>query len=234
MADAAEVTRRIERHAAQLHQEPGSRVFAQLAEAYRKEGLLDEAIRICREGLEAHPGYTAARVVLGRALVERGALNEAERELRRVLAEAPDNLLAIRLLGDVLSRQGRLHEARELYRKALTLNPQDRESQAHLLDLEKRGAAPSPEPEQVVPPRAADPLASPTLAALYASQGYEEMAERLYEQVRHRPDGAIQGAGGEPVGRVASVAVDVLARLLAMRQAARRVREARQQPGRLG
>ena len=38
-----------------LEKEPGSRLFAQLAEELRKDGELEEAIRVAREGLQKHP-----------------------------------------------------------------------------------------------------------------------------------------------------------------------------------
>ena len=105
MAQRPDRSSEIERHAAKLEKDPQSRIFAQLADAYRKEGLLDEAIRICRDGLAAHPTYVSGRVVLGRALLEQGALEEAEAEFRRVLELAPDNLLALRTLGEIQQRR---------------------------------------------------------------------------------------------------------------------------------
>ena len=49
-----------------LEKEPNSLIFTQLAEEYRKEGLLQEALRVCQDGLRRHPNYWSARVVLGR------------------------------------------------------------------------------------------------------------------------------------------------------------------------
>ena len=42
----------LEKYLKEYQENPRSRVFAPLAEAYRKSGLIDEAIDICREGLE--------------------------------------------------------------------------------------------------------------------------------------------------------------------------------------
>ncbi|MBI3121371.1 MAG: tetratricopeptide repeat protein, partial [candidate division NC10 bacterium] len=150
MAQRPDRSSEIERHAAKLEKDPQSRVFAQLADAYRKEGLLDEAIRICRDGLVAHPTYVSGRVVLGRALLEQGALEEAEGEFRRVLELAPDNLLALRLLGDTSAQQGRSGEARLHYERALRLNPLDRETQERLAALPTEATpAPAAEPASV-------------------------------------------------------------------------------------
>ena len=47
-----------------------ARIFAPLAEAYRKAGLVDEAIEVAREGLRIHPNFVGGRVALGRALFD--------------------------------------------------------------------------------------------------------------------------------------------------------------------
>jgi len=117
----------IERHAARWARDPKSRAFAQLADAYRKEGFLDEAIEICLQGLKDHPTYVSARVVLGRAYLEKGELDRAEGEFLRVLELDPENLLAHRLLGEIYLQQGREVEARKCYEEVLRLNPFDRE-----------------------------------------------------------------------------------------------------------
>jgi tetratricopeptide (TPR) repeat protein len=81
--------------------DPASIAFAQLAEEYRRAGRIDDAVRVCRAGLEKHPTYGSARVTLARALIEMGQHQEAKSELERVVREAPDNLVAIRVLADL-------------------------------------------------------------------------------------------------------------------------------------
>jgi tetratricopeptide (TPR) repeat protein len=100
-----------------------SRVFAQLAEELRKEGELDEAIRVCRDGLQKHPGYVLARVTLARALTERGDLASARSVLETVIAASPGNAVARRALGDCLDRMGDAEGALEQYRAGLALDP---------------------------------------------------------------------------------------------------------------
>jgi hypothetical protein len=89
---------RIEDLRRRLEKDPASRLFAQLAEELRKEGELEEAIRISRQGLQKHPFYPSARMTLGRALVDSGDLEAAKTEFETVLQGAPDNLLARRFL----------------------------------------------------------------------------------------------------------------------------------------
>lgn len=108
-----------------LQADPTSIVFAQLAEELRRAGELDEAVSVCRERLELHPGYLSARVTLGRALAELERWEDAERELEYVLESAPDSLAAIRGLAEIHEKQGNLPGALAYYRRALALAKYD-------------------------------------------------------------------------------------------------------------
>ena len=88
-----------------FEKDPSTIAFAQLAEEYRRSGDLDQAVKICREGLARHPGYLSAQVTLGRALMELEQYSEARKELEAVLQAAPDNLTAIRALEEISQRQ---------------------------------------------------------------------------------------------------------------------------------
>ena len=101
MTDSA----RIEELRRRVGRDPASIVFAQLAEEHRRAGDYEEAIRVCRRGLEYHPDYLSARVTLGRALLETGQIDDARRELEQVVQAAPDNLAARRALADIQQRR---------------------------------------------------------------------------------------------------------------------------------
>ncbi len=75
-------------------EDPSSRVFAPLAEAYRKAGLIDEAIEISREGLKIHPHFVGGRVALSRALFDKKLFDEVINELGSIIQDVPDNLVA--------------------------------------------------------------------------------------------------------------------------------------------
>lgn len=115
-----------------LEREPGSRLFAQLAEELRKEGELLEAIRVAREGLLRHPAYPSARMTLGRALLDKGDMAGARGEFESVLKGAPDNILASRFLAETLEGLGDLEAAAARYRSTLLLAPGDRQVQSRL------------------------------------------------------------------------------------------------------
>ncbi len=75
---------------------PGA--FAVQAEEHRRAGRLDEAVAVCRDGLERYPTYVSARVTLGRALLDLGEVEQAIAELTAAVRQAPDNLAAARAL----------------------------------------------------------------------------------------------------------------------------------------
>ena len=152
-----------------LEKDPGSRLFAQLAEELRKDGDLEEAINVCREGLKRQPAYPSARMTLGRALFDTGDLGAARAEFETVLKGAPDNILASRLLAECLEGLGDLAAAARQYRTTLALAPGDKQVQGHLDAVEKKlkgapGAPPpasSSAPTIMMPAPAARPAARP-------------------------------------------------------------------------
>lgn len=132
---------RIDELTKRLEKEPGSRLFAQLAEELRKEGELAQAIRVCREGLLRHPSYPSARMTLGRALLDTGAWAEARTEFDAVLKAAPDNILASRFLAECHEGLGELDRAVEQYQATLRYVPGDKQITARLEAIRQKRAS---------------------------------------------------------------------------------------------
>lgn len=128
---------RVEEIRRRVQKEPASIAFAQLAEECRRSGSYEEAIAICRSGLETHPGYLSARVTLGRALLEVGDLDAAETELSYVLEHAPENLAAVRGLAEIYHRRGDLSQALAFYQEALGLAKHDPDLEQVVNDLSR-------------------------------------------------------------------------------------------------
>jgi tetratricopeptide (TPR) repeat protein len=124
--------------------DPSSIAFAQLGEELRRVGANEEAIGVCRTGLQRHPGYLSARVTLGRALVELDRLDEAQAELSVVVSNAADNLAAIRGLAEIHQRRGELADALVFYRRALELARHDPDLEETVERMEKQVAPPAP------------------------------------------------------------------------------------------
>jgi tetratricopeptide (TPR) repeat protein len=139
---------RIEDLRRRVHRDPTSIAFAQLAEECRRAGHYQEAVDVCRAGLEIHPGYLSARVTLGRSLIELNDLDVALAELEHVLNSAPDNLAAIRGVAEIRHRQGDLSEALTRYRAALALARNDPDLQRTVDELARKvEPVPAPAPD---------------------------------------------------------------------------------------
>jgi hypothetical protein len=176
--------------------DPSESSFVRLAEAYRREGLLGDAIRICREGLSRFPASLRGRILLGQILLEQGATPEAMAEFDRVELESSGNLEILALLREArppvsphrqadvesLEKSGPLEGTPETEYAA------DREPNVLFLDFpEYAGSAGMHTTHAPV-----DPLASSTLAALYADQGDPVRAEAIRRQLE------VGKAGGPP------------------------------------
>jgi len=68
------------------------RVVAPLAEAYRIERRLDEAVATARDGVRDYPRSISVRVVLARALRDQGHDEEAREAFREVMRLDPENM----------------------------------------------------------------------------------------------------------------------------------------------
>ena len=119
-------------------EDPRSRVFAPLAEAYRKAGLLDEALEIARDGVRIHPHFVGGRVALGRVLFDKGMYDEVVKELEMVAIDAPDNLVAQKLLAESYLILGRIADSLASYKVLLFFMPQDQEIINLVSEIESR------------------------------------------------------------------------------------------------
>ena len=145
--------------------DPASVAFAALAEEFRRAGRLDEAVDTAQAGLVRHPGYTSARVTLGRALLDSGSIAAARQELEQALASAPENLAALRALADLYRTTGVPGRALELALRGAALAPQDREWRQLVQALEYAGSSRRAAPPVILqPPSPPSAPPAPTLA----------------------------------------------------------------------
>jgi tetratricopeptide (TPR) repeat protein len=143
----------MERYRAMIVKDPTSRVFAALAELYRKAGMLDEAVRLCLDGTKAHPKYMSGRVALARAYFDKGMIKEAKEEILTVVSITPDNIVAHKILGDIYLLEGDAVSARESFGKVLSLSPDDAESKQKLgqaQEISTKDAAQPRETEEIL------------------------------------------------------------------------------------
>jgi tetratricopeptide (TPR) repeat protein len=101
----------IRRLSDELARDPASLVFLALAEALRRHGQLDHALRIAARGVERHPNNADAHDLLARIAVDRGEPERASTAWEAVLRVAPTHVGARKGLGFLCFQQGRLEEA---------------------------------------------------------------------------------------------------------------------------
>jgi tetratricopeptide (TPR) repeat protein len=119
------ITPEMEKYQAMLAKNPNSRVFAALAECYRKQGMLDEAIHLCIDGVQKYPNYMSGRVALGRAYFDKGMIKEAKEELEKVVSITPNNIVANKVLGDIHLFEEDLGGALGFFNKVISMSPED-------------------------------------------------------------------------------------------------------------
>lgn len=171
---------------------PESRLFAPLADAYRKSGEVERAIELCEEGLERYPDYASAHVILGKCFYDKGATERARAEFLRVMELDPENMVALKFMGDILLAEGNREKAVECYSRLLTIDPTNEvvarmleevqeEFQVKKIDLDDDKAV-----KKVESPKE---LATMTLAGIYAAQGYYNKALKIYKDIIRKEPG---------------------------------------------
>lgn len=120
-----------------VKKDPNSKLFVPLAEEYRKTGKLDEAISVLMAGITSQPGYTSARVSLGKIYLEKKMAPAAKEEFEKVISAIPDNLFAHKKLAEIYRDSGEKKRAIGEYRVVLKLNPLDDDAVSNLETLQR-------------------------------------------------------------------------------------------------
>ena len=113
----------IEKLSERLAKDPKSLVFSPLANAYRKNNMIDEAIEILQKGLEIHSSYASARIVLGRCYLDKRMYELAKVEFTKAVEIDPQNIVALEKLGETYKSLNQLEDAYKIYKKLLELDP---------------------------------------------------------------------------------------------------------------
>ncbi|MDP2599210.1 MAG: hypothetical protein Q8P84_00550 [Deltaproteobacteria bacterium] len=86
------------RYYSQWQENPKSMVFAPIAEYFRLYGMVDEAIKICLEGLKQSPGLVSGRLALAKAYLHKKEGEKAKFHIDFVLKMVPNHAKALELL----------------------------------------------------------------------------------------------------------------------------------------
>ena len=138
-------TSELDKLEARFQQNPKGRNFAPLADAYRKAGLIDNAIGLCQEGLKLHPDYVSAYIVYARCLVDKKDDLAALDVFKKVLELDGENIIALRGLAELAERNGRPQEEVEWLTRLLNADPMNGDAAEALARAKaKVSAKPSP------------------------------------------------------------------------------------------
>jgi predicted regulator of Ras-like GTPase activity (Roadblock/LC7/MglB family) len=108
----------IRRWSDELARDPSSLVFLQLAEALRRQGQHELALKIVLRGLERHSHNVEAHDLLARICVDRGDLERAFDEWDMVLRLSPSHVGAMKGMGYICYQQGHREDAERYLRMA--------------------------------------------------------------------------------------------------------------------
>ncbi len=106
-----------------LGENPNSQIFAALADAYRKKGQLDQAFRICQNGLRIHPNYVSAHMVMARINLDKGMYDWAEIEVNKAVVLEGNSFATDLLLAEIYIRKGEFPKAAKLLDKLQKMDP---------------------------------------------------------------------------------------------------------------
>ena len=154
------------RYYRQWQQNPSSVVFASIAEYLLNYGMLDEAIKVLREGLKRHPGFVSGHLVMAKVHIKRGNWEEALESTQRVLKIVPENKVAKELA-----------QAVEVF-SAEVRRPSEMKTEELLDDAETVDYAAD---ESRIPS-----WETVTMANVYSAQGHYIRARKIYESILKR------------------------------------------------
>src|SRR5215210_46691 len=128
---------------------PHGLTFAPLAEVHRKNGDIPRALELLRIGLELHPNYIPASIVLGRCHQDLGDLPAAEEAFSHVLRLDDENVIALKSLADINERQNKLEDAERWLRRLVTVDRSNEEARQQLQRVQasqQQGSRSAPPP----------------------------------------------------------------------------------------
>jgi len=114
MINIVELDERINKCLAILQDNPRSRIFAALAEAYRRRGEVGRAFSICKNGLRIHPDYGAAHVVMAKLYLHQNMVEQARASIERAVELDGQSRSTDLVLADIYLETGDLKSVRQM------------------------------------------------------------------------------------------------------------------------
>jgi tetratricopeptide (TPR) repeat protein len=163
---------------------PQGLTFAPLAEVHRKNGDVGRALELLRIGLELHPNYIPASIVLGRCHQDQGDPAAAEAAFAHVLRLDDENVIALKSLADITERSGRFTEAEQWLQRLVVVDRSNEEAHDQLRRIQEAKAAGA---LQAVPAASETPVHVAEVAAPAADPEPAEKPLELTEELSPEP-----------------------------------------------
>jgi hypothetical protein len=141
-------TSEIEKLERRYAENPHGLTFAPLAEVHRKNGDVARALELLTAGLELHPNYIPASIVLGRCHQDLGDLPAAEAAFAHVLRLDDENVIALKSLADINERLERFDDAETWLRRLVSVDRSNDEAreQLHRVETARNGQSAAVQP----------------------------------------------------------------------------------------
>ena len=131
----------IKRYLAAYKKNPKSRVFALLAEVYRKKGNIEKALALCQKGLKEHPQFALGHIALALIFMDMNKLEMAAEALEKATDFSPENIFAYNLLGQTWLQLKNPEKTLQAYKMVLFLDPGNKKAENIIKKLEPLTAA---------------------------------------------------------------------------------------------
>ena len=173
---------------AKLDAHPESLVFARVANAFLKTDKVNQAIQVCEQGLSHHNDYANGHMVMATCYFKVGLLEQAIKECERVLELDKEHIAASYHLGEIFVEQKKFDQALQSYQRVLQLDPYNESARERIAQLQNHTAENGSKinyvrAEDDTEKLLEDPILTPTLADIYASQGLTERAINVLQRL---------------------------------------------------
>lgn len=120
-----------------FEKDPSSKVFAPLAESYRRLGMIGDAKKVLNKGFQYHPRYVPGLVTLAHCYFDEGQFLGAYDVLSPLVKEQYENYSLQKLFAFTCYELGKQNEALDTFKFLLFINPKDSEAAQKVSELEE-------------------------------------------------------------------------------------------------
>ena len=173
---------------------PQGLTFAPLAEVHRKNGDVARALELLRAGLELHPNYIPASIVLGRCHWDLGDLPAAESAFSHVLRLDDENVIALKSLADINEKLERFTEAQRWLNRLISVDRSNDEARQQLARLETVRQQPKAVEAPLPPAPMSAPMAEEQPAPAREAKAQEAKAEEARTRETDAEDAKTEAA----------------------------------------